>query len=52
MIYYIEDSSGAVVAQFDGVEVAVKDDHERHEVGTSDDLPGVDEWDEDYIDQS
>lgn len=49
MIFYVADEDGRVVAQFDGVEVDVKDGHERHEAESIDDLPGVDEWDEDYL---
>lgn len=48
MIYYIIDEGGAVVAQFDGVDVDPKEGHERHDVETIEDLPGVDEWDADY----
>lgn len=48
MIYYITDGSGNVVAQFDGPDVGSKADHQKHIVDSTDDLPGVDEWDPDY----
>ena len=48
MIYYITDDNGDVVGQFDGVEVELKDDHQRHEVESINDLPGVANWDSDY----
>ena len=48
---YITDDDGHVVAQFDGREREPKDGHESHIVASIDDLPGVDEWDSDYIDR-
>lgn len=49
-LQYIDDENGAVVAQFDGPEREPKDGHEAHTVDTIDDLPGVDEWDDRYLD--
>lgn len=48
-IYYVENRDGAVVGQFDGVEITMKDGHDKHVVESVDDLPGVDEWDSDYL---
>jgi hypothetical protein len=48
MIYYITDEDGRVVGQFDGVDVDIKDGHQRHDVDSIADLPGVDQWDTDY----
>ena len=48
-IQYITDENGDVVAQFDGRDREAKPDHEHHTVETTDDLPGVDQWDNDYL---
>ena len=48
MIYYISDSDGNVVGQFDGPKVDIKEDHTQHYVETIDELPGVDVWDTKY----
>ena len=48
MIYYITDKNGDVCAQFDGVSVEVLDGHEKHEVESIEDLPGIDYWHETY----
>ena len=48
-VHYISDDEGIVVAQFDGPERQPKDGHESHIVATIDDLPGVEEWDNDYL---
>ena len=47
MKYYITNIEGKIVAQFEGIDVELKDGHERHDVGEGE-LPGVDEWDADY----
>ena len=48
-VQYITNEDGAVVAQFDGGLREPKSDHEHHTVDSTDDLPGVDEWDDDYL---
>ena len=49
MICYITDGDGAVVAQFNGDPPEPKPDHELNVVDTIGELPGVDGWDEDYV---
>ena len=48
--YYITDAEDRVVAKFDGIEAEIKDSHQRHEVGSVEELSEVpiDEWDSDY----
>ena len=48
-IQYITDKNGQVVAQFDGQKREPKDGHTSQLVDEIDDLPGVDEWDDDYL---
>ena len=48
-MHYITDENGKVVAQFGGHLREPKDGHERHIVDDVDELPGVDEWDNDYL---
>ena len=50
-IQYITNENGDVVAQFDGRKRDLKDGHKSHIVDSVEDLPGISEWDEDYIDQ-
>ena len=51
MIYYITDSDGNVVGQFDGVDVDVKDSHSKNYVDDINDLPGIDVWHDHYLNQ-
>ena len=50
MIQYITDENGDVVAKFDGIPREPKDGHQSHIVDSLDDLPGIDYWDNDYLD--
>ena len=51
MKYYIENSDKEVVAKFDGVEIDIKEGHERHEVDSVEELSEIDvaDWDNDYL---
>jgi len=48
MIYYITDENGDVCAQFDGVSVELLDAHDKNEVDSIEDLPGIDYWNDNY----
>ena len=50
MRYYITDDGGNVVNKFDGIDVPLKDGHERHFVESADELSAVtiDKYDADY----
>ena len=48
-IYYIEDENGRVIGRFHGRERQLKTGHDATEVDSLNDLPDVDEWDDDYL---
>ena len=50
MKFYVTDSDNNVVGKFDGVDIELKDGHERHEVESVEDLSEieVDSWDSEY----
>jgi len=48
-IQYITDENGNIVAQFDGNERDPIEGHESHIVESINDLPGVDEWEREYL---